>query len=242
MVRKGVPINIKRFLSWNKSGSKCSMCPQNIGLYETDGFIGEFAHIIDLNKATTRYDSTKQTEELNDISNIILLCPSCHTKIDKQSEKFSVEYLKGKKKEHEEKVAKNIAFANSEYMELFDDAVNNLRKYVMDEKDISLDYKLINVEQKIKKNNLLNYSKEISNSMVMVGYYIDYLETLDNIEKTRLRKTVISIYLKYLKRNESGEDMINSMLREIVGDKLNLVPIALIIISYYFEECDVFEK
>lgn len=91
---ENLSVNLKRKISWFFTNGKCCLCSTKIDYYEQDGFIYEFAHIIDLQKATIRYDSTKTLPELNSIENIIVLCPTCHTKIDKESEKYPTQYLK----------------------------------------------------------------------------------------------------------------------------------------------------
>ena len=78
--RIDISVIVKRKLSWMKSDGNCCMCKQKIGRYEENGFIGEFAHIEDLQEATKRYNPDKSIDELNDESNIIILCPTCHTK------------------------------------------------------------------------------------------------------------------------------------------------------------------
>ncbi|MCT4376920.1 HNH endonuclease signature motif containing protein [Leuconostoc suionicum] len=43
----------------------------------------EIAHISALNEKGARYDSNIPSESLNEIDNLMILCASCHTKIDK---------------------------------------------------------------------------------------------------------------------------------------------------------------
>lgn len=65
----------------------------------------EICHISAAEKGGLRYDEQLSDEYLRSLENLILMCPTHHTKIDsKGSEvKYTVEYLKRIKAEHEEK-------------------------------------------------------------------------------------------------------------------------------------------
>lgn len=63
--------------------------------------IGVVAHIFGEKQGSARYDPTKTLEFLNSTENLIYLCPTHHTLIDKQPETYSVEVLLHWKSEHE---------------------------------------------------------------------------------------------------------------------------------------------
>lgn len=242
MSRTEPKVNTKRLLSWRLNDGKCCLCKNQIGYYEEPGFIGEFAHILDLQQATSRYIPEKSVEELNSKENLILLCPNCHTKIDKFSEEFPAIILTEKKYAHENNVKKNIDFANSEYFDKFYEIVDNLRNLVKDTNYIKFDYNIIEVSEKISKNDLDGYQQEINESLEKVGYYITYLDTFDHKGKEEIRKMVMAVYWQYLETGKRGIDLFESIWLEVSSRKPLLTSYSLIIICYYFEECDVFEK
>ncbi|EGD7122562.1 HNH endonuclease [Listeria monocytogenes] len=242
MTRTEPSINIKRRLSWQLSDDKCQICKCLVGRFETSCFLGEFAHIYDLREATTRYDSSKSIDELNSHKNLMILCPTCHTKIDKNSAKYPVDYLKNLKKEHEENVKNSLASSNSEHFKKFDVVIKNLRRLKTNSNYQEYDYNLIETDDKIKKNSLEDYSLEIHESLDNANYYIEFLETLDHLDKMEIRTTVISIYMDYLKKGYSGTELLNKILVEVCSNQLALMNYSLILVCYYFEECDVFEK
>ena len=95
-----------------KSGNICAMKPCRIAL-TSDGtdaapaVVGEAAHIYGENagtktkKRSARYCENMTDEQRNHYNNLIYLCPTCHTKIDKQEADYSVEFLCDMKQEHE---------------------------------------------------------------------------------------------------------------------------------------------
>ena len=62
--------------------------------------IEELAHIIAQKEDGPRGDDEKELTERDLIDNIILLCPSCHTLVDKNPDEYSKEALFEWKKEH----------------------------------------------------------------------------------------------------------------------------------------------
>lgn len=63
--------------------------------------LAEMAHIVAAELEGPRGDSTLYKHERADTSNLILLCPACHTLIDKAPDEFPVEMLQQWKNDHE---------------------------------------------------------------------------------------------------------------------------------------------
>lgn len=70
-----------------------------------DYHIGEIAHIIAASIKGPRADKSLDTEEKAEYSNLILLCASCHSEIDKAPEVFSVELIRNWKANHKKLIA-----------------------------------------------------------------------------------------------------------------------------------------
>lgn len=66
--------------------------------------IGEAAHIYGEKPGSARHDPEKKPDFLNGAENLIYLCPTHHTLIDKQPETYSVEVLFRWKSKHEMKM------------------------------------------------------------------------------------------------------------------------------------------
>ncbi len=92
-------------LLWGRSGGLCSLCQTKLSEDKKtshDSYpFGEMAHIIAEENEGPRGKSILTAEQRNSYPNLILLCPTCHTKIDKSVNDYPVELLHQKKSEHE---------------------------------------------------------------------------------------------------------------------------------------------
>lgn len=67
--------------------------------------IGEIAHIISAGDEGPRADTGLSDLERSRYENLILLCPTCHTIIDKADDRFPTQMILGWKRHHKEKLA-----------------------------------------------------------------------------------------------------------------------------------------
>jgi hypothetical protein len=90
------------------SGGYCQNPACNINLFlnigTSDFHIAEMAHIISAGDSGPRTDMTITKDLKGDFSNLILLCPTCHTKIDKAEAEFPEETIIKWKETHGEKI------------------------------------------------------------------------------------------------------------------------------------------
>lgn len=94
---------------WMRSGGYCQNpgCHNDFIVFFQDGTlssIDELAHIIGKSNNGPRGESNMDTVERDEYDNIILLCPICHTLIDKSTKQFPVEMLLNWKQQHEEAI------------------------------------------------------------------------------------------------------------------------------------------
>ncbi len=96
-----------KLYSAHRSGGICAHpeCQERLTQGPTDDesgvVIGEAAHIFGEKKGSARFDPTKSPEFLGSAENLIFLCPTHHTLIDKQRETYTVEKLFDWKLKHE---------------------------------------------------------------------------------------------------------------------------------------------
>lgn len=100
--------DVLRMLS-AKSGGFCQNPECNTDLYPlfqkgSIATIREAAHIIGFSEDGPRGNHQAGITEINSYENLILLCPSCHTKIDKASSLFPSDLLFSWKNDHEAKI------------------------------------------------------------------------------------------------------------------------------------------
>jgi hypothetical protein len=99
---------IKRLLL-AKSGGYCQNpeCNNDLLSFFEDGKLNgieELAHIVGKNIKGPRGKNSLNLNERDQYVNIILLCPNCHTKVDKNPRLFTVDLLQQWKNKHEEKI------------------------------------------------------------------------------------------------------------------------------------------
>lgn len=92
-----------------KSGGYCQNPECNTNLYsffETGRItnIEELAHIIGQQENGPRGNVSMSASERDEYDNLIILCPNCHTKVDKNPEIYSTKTLRLWKTEHEMKI------------------------------------------------------------------------------------------------------------------------------------------
>lgn len=126
-------------LLWGRAASRCSMCKHNLTQDKTtvsESFaLGEQAHIVSEELDGPRGASILTADERNCYSNLILLCPTCHTLVDKNPQDYPVEKLHLLKSKHEFWVQQQLAeaadhkqtAANLVYANLIDAAVKSCR-------------------------------------------------------------------------------------------------------------------
>ena len=86
--------------------------------------IEELAHIIGQKEDGPRGDDELPLTQRDEFDNIILLCPTCHTTIDKNPQLFPIETIRKWKREHQERI-ENL-FITPKF-----DSREDARKYVL---------------------------------------------------------------------------------------------------------------
>ncbi|MFP5269620.1 HNH endonuclease [Coleofasciculus sp.] len=97
-------------LLWGRSGNRCAFpgCKIELTPDGSKSTLGEMAHIVADSPDGPRGESDLTPEERDEYSNLILLCPTHHTLIDKNPEEWTVEKLKLMKLEHEQWVTNKL--------------------------------------------------------------------------------------------------------------------------------------
>jgi len=112
---RSVNANVK-ILLYAKSAGRCEMCNKLIikdKMTRKDINLAEKAHIYAFSKGGSRFK--KNLFDKNNIDNLMLICSSCHTKIDKkeQLKYYTAEYLIDLKKQHEKRIELVTSFRNN---------------------------------------------------------------------------------------------------------------------------------
>ncbi|KUJ58318.1 hypothetical protein [Chryseobacterium aquaticum] len=106
---KANPNNFTKIKLFANSGGYCQNPECNEPLFKTfsskEIHIAEIAHIISVNEGA-RKNSVMKSVDKGNYNNLILLCPTCHTVIDKNEEDFPESLILQWKVNHEENLAK----------------------------------------------------------------------------------------------------------------------------------------
>ena len=102
-----------------KSGNQCAFPGCNCEIVDKENImIGQAAHIEADEKGGPRYNPNQTDEERNGYDNLIYLCPTHHTIVDKKEKEYTVEILKKMKAEHEYKFRNDIC--NFDYSKIYE--------------------------------------------------------------------------------------------------------------------------
>ncbi|MFW9257403.1 HNH endonuclease [Nostoc sp. CALU 546] len=93
---------------WGRSGNRCAFCKIELTPIGSKSTLGEMAHIVAKSPKGPRGQSNLTSEQRDECSNLILLCPTHHTLIDSNPEEWKVEKLKQIKAEHENWVSSQL--------------------------------------------------------------------------------------------------------------------------------------
>ncbi len=103
---------------FSDSAGHCNrpQCRRNLfsDLSDADYNIGEMAHVIAASVKGPRANENISTEDKATYNNLILLCPSCHTEIDKAPEMFPIELIRSWKVNHKKQIADVIGIPKFE--------------------------------------------------------------------------------------------------------------------------------
>lgn len=97
---------------WGRSGNRCAICGIELTPEGEAATLGEMAHIIARASSGPRGDSDLQIPDRDNYSNLILLCPTHHTQIDKNPAEWTIEKLHERKTKHERWVSEQLDQGN----------------------------------------------------------------------------------------------------------------------------------
>jgi hypothetical protein len=232
-----------------KCGNRCTLpdCRKEI-VHDANGkdpavIIGELAHIRGENLGSARYDPSYKNPNCHE--NLIVACPTCHTKIDKQVGTYTIEVLVKIKREHEAWVRDSLKreVINVSFVEL-----SVITKYLISgQYNPNTSFTVIPPKDKIKKNNLSgDIEALITMGLTQANQVTDFIDRCPDVTfGERLKQGFVEEYEK-LKNTDclTGEDLFNALLDFAAGNSKGFREKAagLSVLVYLFEKCEVFEK
>jgi endogenous inhibitor of DNA gyrase (YacG/DUF329 family) len=232
-----------------KNGKYCAICHVNLIVenqaHSYDTIVAEVAHIKGKKLGSARYDPNMSKKERDSEDNLILVCPTCHKKIDDQPETYTANKLLQIKTEYEKWVGERIqaAIIDVSFAEL---AV--VTKYVASGQASQIEsYNIIPPRDKIRKNGLSQKVTDlITMGMTQVKQVAEFIDRCPDIDfGNRLKEGFVAEYER-LKNEEKyqGDDLFFGLLDFASKGTTDFPEKAagLAILVYLFEKCEVFEK
>ena len=209
--------------------------------------IGEAAHIAGERPTAPRYDKEMTDQERNGVSNLIYLCPSCHTLIDKQETQYPVARLKSMKEEHEKKVrdANREALAEVGFAEL---ELVTAHFSANDPSALLYDYSLTSLKDKIRKNELSEEcAVTIRMALSIANTVRDFIEVQSKSSPNfanYLRDIFLAEYYSLRNAGYRGDALFDRMCAyaQRGAQSTAAKSAGLAVVAYLFEICEVFEK
>jgi hypothetical protein len=97
-------------LLWGKAGFRCAICKRELSATTTaTALIGEMTHIVAESDSGPRANPSMPIEERNSYGNLLLLCPTDHSRIDNDVSAWPVARLHEIKREHETWVSARLS-------------------------------------------------------------------------------------------------------------------------------------
>jgi hypothetical protein len=225
----------------------CAICRADVIKTKHDGsdsIIGEMAHIEGEKPNAARYNVSMTDKERQHYSNLILLCPTCHTIIDNDELTYTTINLKTIKTNHENwvkgllaKNVPNVTFAELEVV------VKYLTANPVSDVGLAT---LLTPKEKIKKNGLPpDVEHLITIGMLQSKQVKHYLnQNPDDLFAERLRAGFVNEYEKLKSEGLQGEDIFYALLDFTQQPETSLINQAagLSVLVYFFEICEVLEK
>lgn len=236
-----------------RSGDRCAfpdcrriLSADATGLDTTEN-LGEMAHIAGEKLGAARYDSNMTDKQRNSYENLIYLCPTHHTLIDKQVNTYSVQLLLEMKQEHEEWVKQSLTQAMIEinFHELEEITQHLLANPSQPETQYTL---LTPPSEKMRRNGLTEQTEEyIKYGMIKleeVKQFIQSKTLLDVYFSERLKAGFLAQYYSYIQKNIKGDELFEELCKFASSNSYNFKRQAagIAVLVYLFEDCEIFER
>ena len=237
---------------YSLAAGRCSLpdCRQELILTENGDQYGKqfgiIAHIIAHSGNGPRGDLSYPAEKLDTYENWILLCPTCHAKVDLQPDIFTITKLREIKQNHETWVRECLAIEipNVGFTEL----ETITRVIIGTPISASEDFSLTPLREKMAKNGLTSGT----NFLVTIGLskrsevrnYIQHVVKIDPEFPNLLKTGFLAEYDRLHSATISGDRLFQALFEFAAGGSSDFRRRAagLAVLTYLFEICDIFEK
>ena len=208
--------------------------------------IGKIAHIVAHSVAGPRGDPNYPADKLDTYENWVLLCPSCHDIVDAQPEKYSIEFLRTLKKDHEMWVDKALSTAMTKVT--FSELAVAIKGIQAQGTSSDNSLTIVVPEEKIQINHL---STQVRNRLVLglmqAPLVQSFFIAMEKADATFERRVVNGFQKEYLRLRDAGEtpdEIFDDLHRfsSMNSPEFEVQAAGLALLAHLFEKCDVFER
>ena len=224
---KASPDRFTQFKLFANSGGYCQNPSCNENLYKSfesdDIHIAEIAHIISANEGA-RKNSKLTPEEKGSFENLILLCPNCHTTIDKAEDSFPVETIIKWKEDHKKKLHATFGIEKFENRK---DAKNAIEPFLRENRSIFDTYGP-NTEERFnpESNTLRIWVKKIREFIIpnnrkifeLINSNYSLLNEDEKIQFEKFKLHLNDFEAKHLFAEEENGSQFPTKITEIYGE------------------------
>jgi len=208
--------------------------------------IGKIAHIVGHSDSGPRGDSSYPRGKLDTYENWVLLCPTCHDTVDALTSAHTVHGIRELKTVHEQWVGQKLTVAipavGFAELEIVTKAI--AQNSPAENKDLTLTAPVA----KIRKNGLTGHSKLLITMGLSkareVGSFVEHVAQMDSDFPERLKAGFTAEYDRLRDGGVTG-DLLFEGLRAFAGGSIHdfaRQAAGLVVLTYLFERCEVFEK
>lgn len=208
--------------------------------------IGKIAHIIGHSDSGPRGDATYPRHKLDTYENWVLLCPTCHDTSDALTTANDVKTLRSLKADHEQWVSQKltVAIPGVGFAELEIVTKVIAQNSPSENRDLTLTPPVA----KILKNGLTGNSQLLITLGLSkareVGDFVEHMAQVDSDFPERLKAGFVAEYDRLKAEGVVGDLLFESLRAFAGGSSQNFSRQAagLVVLSYLFERCEIFEK
>ena len=247
--RKNFSENTQQFL-YDEAKGKCPLCLYSLTYEKNNKLYKDFeiAHIYPLNPTKDEIELLKDEIRLgnvNDLTNLIALCPNCHNQYDKPR---TIEEYRNLVKIKQRLLKNNeiLKYYSSFYIEEeIANIIENIVNCDLNEDNEELSFKLMTVDNKTNNSCPLSLQKHIKRN---VAEYFNYIRSLfTEIDKNIPGKfdaiaSQIKSFYKKCQMTNSNQEWIYYQLVDWLCSKTQTTNkiSAEIIIAFFIQDCEVF--
>jgi len=243
-------------LLWGFAAARCcfpdcrSLLVAQATLSDPAVVVGEISHIESSSpspKAPQRISSSPlDAKDRDRYVNLLLLCPTHHTLVDKQPNTYTVDDLRRWKRDHEawvrsslESEMGNVGFA--ELQILTSGIVNN-------QSAEPGDLAAIDLTEKMSRNGLTDQVRFLLTMGLSkapeVRHFVAHVAVIDRFFPERLKSGFVSEYLRLRALGIEGDALFHEMNSFAASGRKEFLYQAagLAVLTYLFEACEVFER